>query len=212
MLILISPPTFLAKELETLISLFENGLNYFHLRKPNSKKNDLEQYIQKIPSQFWNRIVLHQHHELTSQFNLRGVHFTSFYRNQLEIEDWQKQCNEFRNKGFTVSTSTHSFDEVKQLQEAYDYVFVSPIFDSISKTGYLANKDLRKEIQHFKKSVNCKLIALGGVNEHNLQEALAMPFDGVAVLGRVWSNKNDSLKVFRLIQNNYSLFFLNQNS
>jgi len=203
MLILISPPRYPTKELDTIIKLFENGLSYFHLRKPNSKKNDLEQYIQKIPSQFWNRIVLHQHHELTSQFNLRGVHFTSFYRNQLKIEDWQKQCNEFKNKGFTVSTSTHHFDEVKQVQANCDYVFVSPIFDSISKTDYLANMDLREEIQHFKKSATCKLIALGGVNENNLQEALAMSFDGVAVLGRVWSNKNDSLSVFRLIQDSY---------
>ena len=47
----------------------------------------------------------------------------------------------FRNKGFTVSTSTHNIDEVKQSQNYCDYVFVSPIFDSISKSGYLANKD-----------------------------------------------------------------------
>jgi len=212
MLILISPPTYQAKELDTLIKLFENGLSYFHLRKPNSKKNDLEQYIQNIPTQFWNRIVLHQHHELTSQFNLRGVHFTSFYRNHLKFEDWQKQCNEFKNKGFTISTSTHHFDEVKQVQAICDYVFVSPIFDSISKTGYLANKDLQKEIQHFEKSTTCKLIALGGITENNLQEALALSFDGIAVLGRVWSNKNDSLNAFKLIQHHYDFFFLNQNS
>lgn len=207
MLILISPPAYQAKELDTIIQLFENGLNYFHLRKPNSKKNDLEQYIQKIPSQFWNRIILHQHHELTSQFNLRGVHFTSFYRNHLENEDWQKQCNEFRNKGFTISTSTHHIDEVKQVQANCDYVFVSPIFDSISKKDYLANKNLQKEIQHFEKSATCKLIALGGITENNLQEAFKLSFDGIAVLGRVWSNKNDSLNVFRLIQNSYATIF-----
>ncbi|MGZ4048350.1 MAG: thiamine phosphate synthase, partial [Bacteroidia bacterium] len=52
----------------------------------------------------------------------------------------------------------------------------------------------------FLKNNNTKIIALGGIDENTIQEAINLGFDGAAVLGAIWMSK-DPLEKFINLQN-----------
>lgn len=192
-LIIISNPEPIANEVNIVNTLFDEGLEYFHLRKPNFNFNEMEEYIQCISLKHLNKIVLHSHHSLAEKYKLKGKHKTSI---AIDTTGDTKY----------ISTSFHSLEKIENCKENYDYVFLSPVFDSISKQGYKSNLNL-KEVKQFLQSKKALLlgkdlggacIALGGINEHNIQTALEMGFAGVAVLGAIW-NSDDKLKSFNRI-------------
>lgn len=182
-LIVISNPTTISNEHQLLNSLFDNGLERFHLRKPDFSLQEMETYIQQVPLIYRSKIVLHSHHELVDKYQLKGKHKTS-----VAID----------NVGNTqyISTSIHSLNELIDCNNAYEYVFLSPVFDSISKKGYKSNFDT-EELKHFFKNKTSngsfsfrEVIALGGINQYNAQTALQIGFSGVAVLGSIWLSDN----------------------
>ena len=176
--ILISNPQKIENEITLLISLFEAGLKYFHLRKPNASKIELQNIIIKIPEKFHSRIILHSHFDLLNQFKLKGIHFTKHTKHQiLEYSNWN--CHK--------SISCHSIIEIKNLKYKFDYIFLSPIFDSISKEGYKSNFSESDLIMFLKsKPQNVKVIALGGINNKNIETTVQLCFDGAAILGNIW--------------------------
>lgn len=76
-LILLSHPTKILKEPQLVEALFEKGLEYFHLRKPEYSKEEVEDYLSAIPSKYHSRIVLHSCFELAEKYNLKGIHLNS---------------------------------------------------------------------------------------------------------------------------------------
>lgn len=182
-LIVISNPTNLNNEHDILCSLFEAGLEYYHLRKPDLSKEELDNYLQQIPLKYLNKIVLHSHHDLLEKYNLKGKHISS---TKLNLKGDSKY----------ISTSFHTLEEIENCKEKYDYVFLSPIFDSISKQEYPSNFNKKQLTDFFIKHTKIvDVIALGGINEKTIDGALAYGFDGVAVLGGIWMS-NNPLQIF----------------
>ncbi len=178
-LIVFSHPDSVKNEADILISLFENGLKILHLRKPNM---DLENYlklINNIPSEFYNRIVIHNHYEIMENFNFAGFHVNiSKHINILRLR-------EIGNK--ILSCSCHSFDEVVMNKNLFTYIFLSPIFNSISKGEY--NSKFTEEALLKAKNegiIDQKVIALGGIKSDNLEKIYKYGFGGAAVLGAIW--------------------------
>ena len=66
-----------------------------------------------------------------------------------------------------------------------DYVFLSPIFDSISKQGY---KGVFSEnvLRNAEGIIDAKVIALGGVTFSAIPWLQSLNFGGAAFLGDVW--------------------------
>lgn len=63
----------------------------------------------------------------------------------------------------TVSTSLHSLEELQlELLSDADYAFLSPIFDSVSKSGYSAAFD-RDQLASALTCAKCPVYALGGM-------------------------------------------------
>ena len=104
-IILISPPTKKAGEIELLIKFFETGLQRFHLRKPDSSEEELNEYLNQIPQQYLSRIVVHRAPQLLNKFPLAGYHHTSTE----SICDVQGTC----------SRSLHKFSELKNLNSKF---------------------------------------------------------------------------------------------
>jgi len=190
-LIVISNPVNLNNEHKLLISLFENGLEYFHLRKPGFTSEELEAYIRQIPSEYKNRIVLHTHHHLVDTYNLKGKHKTSESANIGETGVQQLPADNADERRKYISTSFHSIDEVLVCNYDYEYVFLSPVFDSISKENYKTTFN-KNELKSFLNSYTekIKIVALGGINEDSISQTIDMGFDGVAMIGAIWNNKN----------------------
>ncbi|MGF1636570.1 MAG: thiamine phosphate synthase, partial [Cyclobacteriaceae bacterium] len=133
-LILISNFSDIQNEHYLLNLLFCEGLEIYHLRKKNYSRDQMKAYIEKIPHYFHDRIVLHTHFDLIHEYNLKGAHFTkacTFEDYKIESPD-QNFTNNFQHLSFSL----HSIQEIKQIGSAYNYIFLSPIFDSISNTGY----------------------------------------------------------------------------
>ena len=88
----------------------------------------------------------------------------------------------------TVSRSCHSLEEVATHRTATDYLFLSPVFDSISKQGYRSAfppAALREAAAAG--IIDEKVLALGGVSEANLPEVRDYGFGGAALLGDIWA-------------------------
>lgn len=154
-------------EHEMITSMFEQGLEMFHVHKPAFSKSEIGKFIQKIPDHFRDRIYLH-----------------SFF------------------------PKFHSLEDMKQYRPSStgQIVFLSPVFDSISKQGYKSefseqmNKftQLKPELMAEIKGRN--IVALGGIDTDKIELARKVGFKGVASLGAIWSSK-DPVEKFISMQN-----------
>ena len=175
-LIVVTTPTFFVEEDKIITALFEEGLDVLHLRKPETPAMYSERLLTLIPDKYHRRIVTHEHFYLKEEFNLMGIHLNA--RNPKEPHDYYGH----------ISCSCHSVEEVKNRKHFYDYVFMSPIYDSISKVNYYSTytaEELR-EAQRAK-IIDSKVMALGGINEDNLLEIKDFGFGGAVVLGDLWN-------------------------
>lgn len=181
-----------------LEDLFEAGLQAFHLRKPGASAAAVEAYLQAVPLQYHDRIVLHSHYELARRYQVRGLHLPAHAR-----ATWTAQAR-WRQLGHSLSTSFHGLEELRRHRRHYDYVFLSPIFDSLSKQGYgqaFALAELQEELRRLRQRGQYvpQVVALGGITAVNVAQVRAMGFAGAAVLGSVWQAA-DPVAAFRELE------------
>lgn len=185
--IIITPPRTIGNETVICNNLFAEGLPILHLRKPDASESELREYIEAIEPRFRRRIVLHSHYHLALEYNLRGIHLKSTMGNDYALYENHKH----------ISISCHSFEEVDNLKFKASYAFISPVFDSISKEGYMANAGLldKKRVAASK----VPLIALGGIDGGNIARCRMMGFAGAATIGFIWANPNMAIERFRVM-------------
>ena len=169
-LITITQPAFFEGEAEAITSLFDAGLEILHLRKPGASYEDMEQLLNRLPPEYLKRIVTHEHFQLASFRNLKGIHLNG--------------RNPTAPAGFTghISRSCHSLEEVAKYKATCDYVFLSPIYDSISKEGYpsaYTTDSLQKARQAG--IIDAKVMALGGVTAAHFPEISSLGFGGAGI-------------------------------
>ena len=187
MIIVITSPNDLPEEEEIANRLFENGLHALHLRKPGATRERYERFIRGIAPRFRERVVVHDYPELAEAYGLRGIHLR--HGEIAKAEEW---------KDLSVSVSCHSFEEIRRLPFRPAYVFLSPVFDSISKEGYRAafHPD---ELRRFLREEDIPVVALGGVTAENADQCREMGFAGVALLGHIWEHPGEAERRFKAI-------------
>jgi thiamine-phosphate pyrophosphorylase len=177
-LLVITPETNRPQEIKIIISLFNCGLKILHVRKPTFTEDELRNYLKEIPKQFYNKIIIHSHYKLAKEFSLKGIHLTEKARKSKRINSSLK----------IISASFHSVEDVLKSRRNYKYIFLSPVFNSISKQGYKSNFNLEELEPFLKKRKN--IVALGGINTKNIKSIKQAGFAGAAILGCVWKSKN----------------------
>ncbi|MBI2967521.1 MAG: thiamine phosphate synthase [Bacteroidetes bacterium] len=196
-LIIISSPHFVEKEQEIISSLFKNGLKIFHVRKPGFSKKEMEDYIREIPPDYYSSIIIHSHYSLANKYKLKGIHFPTRFRKSYLKTWFTLKSFRHRSPSYTISASFHRISELLSARLKYDYVFISPVFQSISKTNYspaFKEKDLLAALN---RSVY-DIIALGGINHDSAGKALAMGFRGVACMGAIWKSEEPVKEFIRI--------------
>ncbi|MBQ2026157.1 MAG: thiamine phosphate synthase [Paludibacteraceae bacterium] len=174
--IVITRPYFFEGEANYIAQLFEQGVTSLHIRKPYSHEQDVQTLIEKIPQKYRSQVVLHEHPQLVEKYQLQGFHLNSRCPN---LPDGY-------NGG--VSRSCHSLEEVVLYKDKCDYVFLSPIFDSISKEGYGSTFSEQTLQEAYKQGViDNKVVALGGIKPEHISYLKAFGFGGMALLGYVWN-------------------------
>ncbi|MDA8715333.1 thiamine phosphate synthase [Flavobacteriales bacterium] len=189
----------LNSEIPHVIKMFEHGLSCFHLRKPMARFKELENYIQAIPDEYKNRIIVHSHHELANIYGLKGIHHSRLHRKKGISKKLRIAFNRLVRKKMKFTKSCHSLKSVNKEDGKYDYVFLSPVFDSISK-NYHKRKFPTRDIEKTIKSTPQTIYALGGINPNNIEQAYRMGFDGIAVLGYIWESSANPVEGFLEIQ------------
>ena len=92
----------------------------------------------------------------------------------------------------SISCSCHSLEEVAKKKPTSDYVFLSPIFNSISKAGYEAAFSTAALHKAAAESlIDNKVYALGGVSKEHIAQLKELSFGGAAFLGDVWRRMYD---------------------
>lgn len=174
-LIAITQPHFFRGEAEQITALLRAGLPTLHLRKPDARQEEVTRLLDKLPKDLLGRIVVHDHHSLALCYPLGGIHLNGRHSTAPVGYSGQLSC------------SCHSLEEVEQRKAGCSYVFLSPIYDSISKQGYKAafTIDVLRQARD-QGIIDRKVVALGGISADRLPEVRALGFGGVALLGDIW--------------------------
>lgn len=172
--IVVTSPSFFNGEAEFLHRLIACGADYIHLRKPGATRDECSRLLDRMCGEDLKHIVLHDFFELAVRYGLHGIHLNS-------------RCSQVPD-GYRghISRSCHSLEEVVKHKNACDYVFLSPIFDSISKHGYAsAFDDNTLKDASARGVIDNRVIALGGVTPERTAYLRALNFGGAAMLGCV---------------------------
>lgn len=174
--VVITTEHFFEGEAVALNALFERGMEILHLRKPASTETELKHLIEQIDKRFHERMVLHDHFPLIHTFRLKGIHLN------------RRNMKKPAHVSCSVSRSCHSIRELENTT-GYDYVFLSPVFDSISKAGYTC-AFTPEDLLNAKSAglINKQVVALGGIDAENISVAHKYGFESVAVIGALWGN------------------------
>ena len=190
-LIVVTAPTFFVEEDKITTALFEEGLDILHLRKPETPAMYSERLLTLIPQKYHKRIITHEHFYLQEEFSLMGIHLNT--RNPKEPHDYSGH----------ISCTCHSLDEVRNKKHFYDYLFLSPIYNCITKTG-VTSGFTAEELRQAEKSkiIDSKVMALGGITSDNILEIKDYGFGGAVIMGDLWNKFNactdrDYLEVIR---------------
>ena len=181
--IVITKPEMFPGEAEVVNTLFANGMQRLHLRKPGASEQEMAEWIGRIDLPFRQRIIVHDHHRLLRTMGLGGIHLNA--RNP-EAPAWFSAERQKR-RSVTLSRSCHSLEEIAQWKGVCDYLFLSPIFDSISKGGYTSAFTRETLLQAYHDGLFSKPVyALGGVSADNIRSIYEYGFAGAAVIGSLW--------------------------
>ena len=194
MLVVISYPTAVEKEVTVINALFDEGLEVLHVRKPDTDVGDLRTLIEKIQSTYHHQIALHQFHEIANDYGIKRLHFTEAKRKEMSEE----ALIQFKADKHTLSTSIHEVEAYNTLSGCFEYAFFGPVFNSISKQGYTSS--LKKDFVFPVKNNHPKVIAIGGIDATNIQQAMHMQFSGAALLGAIWQKPGESIQQFKAVQ------------
>ena len=175
-LIVMTQPTFFVEEDKILTSLFEEGLDCLHLYKPDSSPMYAERLLTLLSSDYYSKIVVHDHFYLKEEYKLRGIH----------IDDEHIPVpNKYKGK---LSRTCTRIENLKETKRNADYVFLKSIFDSQTfaneKSLFTAN-----ELEEAAKRglIDRHVYALGGMNIDNLRIAKDLGFGGVVISGDLWN-------------------------
>ncbi len=173
--IAITLPYAIDKEAAFIGQLLAEGIDIVHLRKPDAGIDYCRGLLKELTPDQRLRVVIHDYPTLYDEFSLRGVHLN---RNVTQLP------SDYRG---SRTRSCHTFEEVVRHKEECDYLFLSPIFDSISKEGYRSAYS-HEELQRAADEgiIDGRVIALGGVTPDKRAYLASLHFGGIAMSGALY--------------------------
>lgn len=193
-MIIISSPISVPNEINLIHSLFEEGMELFHVRKPDFTTEEIQAFVTAIGLEYRKRLVLQSHHHLAKALGINRLHFIESSR----ITHTESELKRYKELGLILSTSTHCIEDFNELDSNYAYAFLSPVYYSISKVDYVPKIDLFEAIKN-RTNFKTKIIGLGGMEAANIQKTIQAGFDDVALLGTIW-NQNNPIENFKICQ------------
>ncbi len=189
LLAVITTPECWSGEAEVLEALLEAGVQKLHIRKPGGGE-ERELLLQRLAPRWASRLVLHGRLDiiqLARRYEVPQVH-----------AHWARSWENGNGDGIRLSASLHSWEEVRTVTPGrLEYVFLSPLFDSISKPGYRGGEGL---LQPPAGDSPCRLIGLGGIDARTIGQVMDHGWDGAAVLGAIWEKREGAVERFKALK------------
>jgi thiamine-phosphate pyrophosphorylase len=181
LLIVITAQEYWEGEEDCLEEMLEAGVEKLHIRKSGGA----EMLLKRLALRWSSRLVLHGGQdavELARAYGVPQVH-----------GHWHRPWGS-ATQGIALSASLHSWEEVREVVPGrLEYVFLSPLFDSISKPGYMAGEGLLRRPEGV---APCGLIGLGGIDKDTIGQVIEHGWDGAAVLGAIWEKPGEAVERF----------------
>ena len=184
-LIVVTHPGHLNGEIEICKELFDCGLERLHVRKYQWGEEEITAWLKHFTKDEVSRMAIHHQQGVFEKMNLGGLHLK--YRTEFSFSKRTDQ---------TFSCSVHTWDETKAALNFCDYVFISPVFDSISKLAYKQNTELLRVPADL---TDNKIFALGGIDNTNIHKVYEMGYYGAVVLGYIWSDTEKAVENFNTL-------------
>lgn len=170
-------------ESRKIMFLLDHGFDRVHIRKPEWSEREVKELLDSIDTIYYSRLSLHQTPGLIG--TEEGLFPTGFHIN--------RRFPVAPSEAVIISKSCHSLSEIEESikDTRISYRTLSPIYDSISKKGYVSRfspKDLEELPKH--------TFALSGVTPDRFDELQKMGFSGAAMLGYVWDLNGSYMKEF----------------
>ncbi len=147
-----------------------------HLSDPERK--ELALALLKILRPKKIPLILNDSPKLAKEVRADGVHLG---KNDLSV----REARQIFGQDFVVGLSVESIDRLEEMDlEGIDYLAASPVFPTLSKSD-LPDPFLLSGLNRLKSRVSLPLIAIGGIQESNVQQVIAAGADGVAVISAI---------------------------
>ena len=174
-IVAITSPKVMDEDVYLIKGLLAKGIDTIHLRKPESDIHACRKVLEALTPEQRARIIIHDYPELYEEFSLKGIHVNK------NVPSLPHDYKGYRTR------SCHSLEEVQRYKEEYDYVFLSPIFDSISKVGYRSGFTKEELLEASAMGIiDRKVIALGGVTFDKIPYLKKLNFGGAAMIGGIY--------------------------
>ena len=189
-LAVVTSATSIDNEHEILERMLRHGLKNLHVRKPKYSKQKMRQFLEGFSKDSRDKIIIHSHHSLALSMRLKGIHLTEKHR-ESAFGIWKKfYLFRMMRPKLHISSSYHKLSEVKDEGARYDYVFFSPVFESISKEDNKPSYSLASMYDVFHNNPKIKALALGGVTADKISTCFETRFSGIALSGFLWESDN----------------------
>ena len=172
--------------IDTISLALKGGIKTVQLREKGLATHELYSLaceLRKITSDFKANFIINDRVDIALAVEADGVHL-----------GWQSLPFGIVRKllGFEklIGVSTHNRQEALQAQEyGADYIMFGPVFDTPSKAGLLKPTGV-EEIQKLKNEIDLPIVAVGGINEKNVESVLNGGADGIAVISSIMQADN----------------------
>lgn len=185
--------------IDTVRFAIKGGVDTVQLREKDLSSNELFKLasdLKEITTELNAGLIINDRPDIMLAVGADGTHIG---KRSMPIKEVRKIIGDKKLIGF----SAHNLQEAEHAQnEGADYISISPVFATSSKKGINVNqKQAQLEqaqleqvqpepigpeaIKKIKKTVHCPVIALGGINEDNIDKVLENGADGVAVVSSI---------------------------
>jgi thiamine-phosphate pyrophosphorylase len=192
-----------AKLADIISQAIDGGVETVQLREKDLSTVELyvlASKIREITRKKGSNLIINDRVDIALAVDADGVHLGW---QSLGIEIVRTMIGHDKLIGF----SAHNLQEAKKAENSgADYVSISPIFDTACKDYFIEPLGIEK-IGMIKEEIDIPVIALGGINENNVNGVLENGADGIAVISAILQSENpmqSASRLYREIKKNKS--------
>jgi thiamine-phosphate pyrophosphorylase len=167
-------------ELDVAGQIIEGGARVIQLRDKQSKKGEMllvAQKLRELCSEAGVLFIINDYLDLALAVDADGLHIG---QEDLPLTVVRRQLPIDKIVGCSVTTVSQATEAQKK---GADYIAVGSVFPTTTKKeATVVGVDTLKE---FRRAVSTPLVAIGGINQNNLDEVIAAGADAVAVISAV---------------------------